>query len=370
MKKVMHLRVWHVLALVLLAGMSASPPIVGAQGPTPSLLGRDCATVQLFAPQSDTLPLQWAPFHPVLQVEALKAVPTGDFLGMIDATAARLQATLGLGADTKTVATVQREIARIRALMVDFYAATDTVVYQRRRDTLRNLGPAVFRTNASMDGREYTFFRGSLQPVPITTDTPVATRRSVCYHAAVMGWILDRFSLSAREAAVGFLEAKRALWSRYVQDGHSQFPWELALNNRLAARAAAASLVPSRWQIVAAHPLVSITVPASRLRELERHESVLLEVAGLLRYRADYRSYRGVSAAVTVTEGLGLGAGPFVYLSPALKAGYVWSLRRGEANAQPGGSLVMGVDLYRRLANTQETLEQQLKRLKQRLGES
>jgi hypothetical protein len=229
----------------------------------------------------------------------------------------------------------------------------------------RRLGPMVFNAEVR-DGRA-VLFRGTSDQIELTDSSAEGARRAVCYHAAVMRSVLDRYTEPGRAAAAAVIETKRVRWDQYFERGYSQLPWELFLNSRLARKAA--DLDPPTRQLILLHPSVGLEIPTRSIRDLTRQDAVALELLGWIKYRNEYRDYLGVSGVVTFTEGLGTGVGPFVHLGRVAKIGYVFRARRTDASgARKQDGVLISVDLYRYLADRKAQVEQALDYVRSEVG--
>ena len=350
--------------LIALALACMAPPALRAQpGPTP--LAAECLYLQLFRPSIDTIATQWAPFHPRVQVALLEPlVARAEWPAVLAATRRSLDSAAALGGSgAAEVQRLRARLERTQALVEELLAATDARQYAER---IRRVGPMVFDAELMDDANDREsvhFFRGEPDAIVITDATPVATRRAVCWHAAVARWATDRYTGPMREDAVAFIAAKRALWTRYFEQGYSQLPWELALNSWFARKSA--SFDPPTSQVILAHPAVGAEVPVRALRDLERKETMTVEALGFLRYRKGYRGYWGASAVVTFTEGQGLGYGPLVHFGRGMAAGYVFRTREAEGAiaGERDHGVILSVDLYRFLDERQGEVNDALARI-------
>ena len=329
----------------------------------------DCDYQRLIPPAPGSLDPAWRPYYPSVQIAALRpVVDSGGWSAAMDSIRTSFErAAVSFGSATADAATLERfrhqlDSAHARLARLASSTSRDQLTEERRR-----LGPMVFNAEVR-DGRA-VLFRGTGDEIELTDSSAQGTRRAVCYHAAVMRSVLDRYTQPGRAAAAAVIEAKRVRWEHYFERGYSQLPWELFLNSRLARKAA--DLDPPTRQLILLHPSVGLEVPTRSIRDLTRQDAVALELLGWIRYRNDYRDYLGLSGVVTFTEGLGTGVGPFLHFGRVAKVGYVFRARRTDASgARKQDGVLISVDLYKYLADRKAQVETALAGVRSTIGGS
>jgi hypothetical protein len=327
----------------------------------------DCDFNVLIAAAPATLEAPWLPYYPSVRLATLMPlVDAGAWPEVLDSVRAsfeRSAASFGPSApDSAALPRFRHQLDSARARLGRLASAGSAADYAEQR---RRLGPMVFATEMR-DGRA-ELFRGTADDIVFTDSSAQGVRRTVCYHAAVTRAVLDRYTRPGRAAAAAFIEAKRVSWGHYFERGYSQLPWELYLNS-LRARSGA-NLDPPTKQLILLHPSVGFEIPGRSIRDLTAQNAVALELLGWITYRNDYRDYLGLSGVVTFTERLGTGVGPFVHFGRVAKAGYIFRLRRTNADGeQLGDGLLISVDLYKYLSDRQAQLQKTLDIVRSKVG--
>ena len=329
----------------------------------------DCDYQRLIPPAPTSLDPAWRPYYPSVQIAVLRPlVDSGGWSVAMDSIRTSFErAAISFGSAAGDAAVFDRfrrqtDSARARLARLATSGSREQYTEERRR-----LGPMVFNAEVR-DGRA-VLFRGTPDEIQLTDSSEQGSRRAVCYHAAVMRSVLDRYTQPGRAAAAAVVETKRVSWEHYFERGYSQLPWELFLNSRLARNAA--DLDPPTRQLILLHPSVGLEVPTRSIRDLTRQDAVALELLGWITYRNEYRDYLGVSGVVTFTEGLGTGVGPFVHFGRVAKVGYVFRARRTDASgARRQDGVLISVDLYKYLADRKAQVEQALDHVRAAVGGS
>ena len=357
------------ISAMLATGLTLAPRTAShAQLAAPPTI-LDCDYQRLILPAPSLLEPEWRPYYPSVQITALRPlVDSGGWSVAMDSIRTsfeRAAVTFGsTSGDSATLAHFRNQLASAHARLARLASSASRDQYAEER---RRLGPMVFNAEVR-DGRAM-LFRGTADEIALTDSSAQGTRRAVCYHAAVMRSVLDRYTQPGRAAAAAVIEAKRVRWEQYFERGYSQLPWELFLNSRLARNAA--ELDPPMRQLILLHPSVGLEVPARSIRDLTRQDAVALELLGWIRYRNDYRDYLGLSGVVTFTEGLGTGIGPFFHFGRVAKIGYVIRARRtDESGARRQDGVLISVDLYKYLADRKAQVETALAGVRSTIGGS
>lgn len=215
----------------------------------------------------------------------------------------------------------------------------------------------------------YYLFRGTADSTVIDAGMDSLARRGLCWRALTVRRMLTAYGALAREQAVKALHEAARNWDNYGERGYSQYPWELGINGLWFH---AAAINPPRWQLIVAHPAVSMefTTRDFRLDRLVRSNAVTLEPLGLIRYSSTFVNYVGLSALVSLPSDERVGAGLLAHIGTYGKVGYVFWRSRDESGRRDP-AVVISADLYQFFSSMPGRLQREkdlaLRRIRQRI---
>jgi hypothetical protein len=164
-------------------------------------------------------------------------------------------------------------------------------------------------------------------------------------------------------ALAAYVRVLDARWQHYLLSGRAQYPWELSVNS-LFRRTGRGLVMPPTHQFILLHP--SAGYEMSRTAESRLTESLVLELAGLYRFRwaeknrgAAQLSGFGASVLMAARSSpagkASVGYGAMAYLPRGWAIGYVWrSHASGDehtvlVNADLAKLFIKGESLQRRV---------------------
>lgn len=212
--------------------------------------------------------------------------------------------------------------------------------------------PADFQLNQSGTTGDFPLFAGTPSSVVVTGAMTQDVQRALCWPAIAIDHVLTTIGARWRAETVANLTALAGRWDNFINDGFSQFPWELALNSLLRK---ATTYEPPSYHWILLHPSLGTEVSGASVKRLLRTDALVVEGIGLLRYNADHTRYFGISGVTTLARGSTATIGVYAHLwFPQMAAGYAW---RSASGPEPSRTAVVSVDLYQFFARIPAQLQ-------------
>jgi hypothetical protein len=329
----------RVLAVAVIA-----PCVAAAQGP----VARDCEATIVDGLDLGSVSTQWQARLPRNAYEGMRdRISRDQWIELADSVVL----------DFDDAAVSVPEGAR-QAFITNLRRTRDEIAFVERqpnavslRRTARIVRQDRFRIERSTNPNTpdvYHLFRGTPDSTVIDAGMDSLARRALCWRALSVRRMLTAYGALARQEAVKALHEAARNWDNYGERGYSQYPWELAINGLWFD---AASINPPRWQLIVAHPALSLEFRTRDLHldELVRSNTVTLEPIGFIRYSSTFVNYVGVSALLSLPSEERVGAGVLAHIGTYGKIGYVFWRSRDETGRRDP-ALIISADLYQFLA--------------------
>ncbi len=144
------------------------------------------------------------------------------------------------------------------------------------------------------------------------SDHTEAQIRAIRIFSERLVWLSQQVSSPLVDADVKVISTGYAAWSNYLQDGYSQFPWELAANSLIDSWHGPNHLSePPNWQLVLLHPELGVSMRATReYSEVKPEVVVLVQALGFVNYPSESNNwFWGLSTTGTFNDSYGFGIG-------------------------------------------------------------
>lgn len=338
---------WRTAATVaLLLAVVGGPRPVDAQ----TTLRQDC-DLDAIRRLTPTEIGAWLPRHPdSVYVHIRDRIEAGEWLVVIDSIILDFDADVVVN-DTTLVPLDARlayrlQLSELRDEFASVLSAPGAQAHRERADGVR-LDRFAIDIGGDPDEEATLFLR---HPPSVTLDaaTPSTARRALCWRALAVQRVLTAYGSPALRSLVQELQLASSRWDNYMDQGYSQFPWELWLNGR---RFDATSENPPRSQLILLHPAAGIELLAPRLNaldDLHRSTTFTVEPLGYVWYNDARTFYVGLSAAVSLTSDVPAGVGGIAHLGTWGHVGYM--VRRRGSTGQHQDGLLISLDLYQLFA--------------------
>ena len=177
----------------------------------------------------------------------------------------------------------------------------------------------------------FVVFEDPENRVRLIVGDPIAKARAVCWTVLTAKDLAWAMTSVERKRALDYAEARVMRWDNLRTHGYTQFPFEMLVNG-LAHRKDPKSrhtLEPVPWQLVLLHPSIGTQLVVDsnefdRAEDWRRQDVGVVELAGLLLYRDQFRKYFGASWIATFPSNDRPGMGVLVHLGKHLEVGPVW----------------------------------------------
>ena len=167
--------------------------------------------------------------------------------------------------------------------------------------------------------------------VRLTGGDPITKARAVCWTVLAAKDLAWAMTSPERKIALKTAEDRVRRWDNLRTYSYTQFPVEMLVNGFAHQRNAKSrrTLEPVPWQLILLHPSIGTSVVVdqndwTRTEEWRRQDVMVLELAGLIRYRDDFRKYFGASWVATFPTDSRPGAGVLIHFGKHLEFGPVW----------------------------------------------
>jgi len=353
----------NVKALLSLAALV--PCVATAQGP----VARDCEASSVDTIDLASMPPAWQARLPQTAYAGIvDRITRGQWVELADSVVLEFDeesAMIPAGARQSFAANLRR----MRDEITFVYRQPNAEALQRTARVVRQDRFRIERSSNTSTPDVYYLFRGTPDSTVIDAGMDSLARRGLCWRALTARRMLTAYGALAREEAVKALHEAARNWDNYGERGYSQFPWELAINGLWFD---AAAVNPPRWQLVVAHPAVSMefTTRDLHLDQLIRSNAVTLEPLGLIRYSSTFVNYVGLSALVSLPSDERVGAGLLAHIGTYGKIGYVFWRSRDESGRRDP-AVVISADLFQFFSSMPGRLQREkelaLRRIRQRV---
>lgn len=146
---------------------------------------------------------------------------------------------------------------------------------------------------------------------------------NIRYRARAINSILKQDVLgTAYLDAVMAMERAEVRWQNYLQDGVSQYPWEVLFNGLLSSPGIQ---YPPRYQLLLFHPEISVEFSTHSFDNFVPEEAMTIDIIGLTYYTSDdFSHFWGISTITSHRSDLGLGIGARLRFGASVNAGIIW----------------------------------------------
>lgn len=194
------------------------------------------------------------------------------------------------------------------------------------------------------------------------------------YRTSTANAVLKNLLEGARGRTLRGITAAQKRWTLFLEQGPSQYPWEVLVNAALV-RADDIEHPPSH-QWIALHPEAGVEVSTSELKDLRAKESLLIEVFGKAWYSfrekegtvQDLRWW-GIAGAASLREDTPPGIGLIVHYNRAITLGIVWhDIDADDDWFNDSPHVVFGLDLFRSVEKKLPEYRRRYSEIRERLG--
>jgi hypothetical protein len=187
------------------------------------------------------------------------------------------------------------------------------------------------------DEDHFVVFEDPADAVDVRTRDGIPNARAVCWTVLAAKDLAWAMTSDERRKALVYAQARVARWDNLRTKGYTQFPLEMLVNGLMheGMRARKHDLEPVPWQVVLMHPSVGTQMIVDRRNlkrtdDWRRQDVGVVELAGLLVYRDQFKKYCGASWVATFPSNDSPGMGVLVHLGKNLEVGPVW--KRGASD--------------------------------------